>query len=144
SGYFAAELQRSQGPGWVVVGAAQYSKDKIVVRVDVSEGRAMEEGLGFVDADAMARGRDADGRIALYGIHFDHDKATLRAESDQTLGEIAKLLTSRPKLRVFIVGYTDGVGTLEYNLGLSSDRAKTVAEALVMRHGIDRSRLDAR
>jgi OOP family OmpA-OmpF porin len=143
SGYFAAELARDSGPVWVVVGAAQYSQDKVVVLVDIVEGRAMETGLVFVDAAAMAEGIDADGSIALYGIHFDHDKATLKADSEPTLAEIGKLLASRPALAVYIVGHTDGVGTLDYNRRLSAERANSVVEALVARHGVARERVDA-
>jgi outer membrane protein OmpA-like peptidoglycan-associated protein len=142
SAYFAAYLNRTQGPVHVVVGAAQHSQDQIVVVVDVIEGGAMEQGLVSVDAEAMARGIDAEGRIALYGIHFDHDKATLRSESDQTLTQIARLLSSRPALGVYVVGHTDGTGKREYNQELSQERAAAVVDALVQRHGVARQRLE--
>jgi len=142
SGYFAAELVREQGPAYVVVGVAQYSQDKTVVLVDIVEGKAMEKDLVFVDAAAMARGIDADGKIALYGIYFEHDKATLMPDSGPTLEEIAKLLASRPDLDVYLVGHTDGVGALDYNRRLSGERAGAVVDALVSRHGIARGRLE--
>ena len=61
----------------------------------------------MVDAAAMAKGLGETGHIALYGIYFDTDKATLKPESKPTLEEIAKLLRGQPQLNVFIVGHTD-------------------------------------
>jgi OOP family OmpA-OmpF porin len=142
SGYFAAELMREQGPAWIVVGAAQYSQDRIVVVVDIIEGRPMEQDLVVVDAAAMAKGIDADGRIALYGIYFEHDKTDLTAASTPTLEEIAKLLASRPSLKAYLVGHTDSVGNLDYNLRLSAGRAAAVVDALVRNHGVARGRLE--
>ena len=78
--------------------------------------------------------------MAIYGITFDHDSAVIRAESEATLDEMAKLLKGSQALSVFIVGHTDNTGTFDYNLNLSRRRAAAVVEALVTR-GIPRSRL---
>ena len=64
-----------------------------------------------------------------------------RPKSKPTLDEIAKLLTSKPDLRLKIIGHTDNKGTAEYNLDLSSRRAGNVAAALVGGYGIDPARL---
>ena len=80
------------------------------------------------------------GHIALYGIQFEHDKATLTPASDATLAEIAKVMSANGGLRMYVVGHTDDVGSLDYNQGLSLRRATTVVEALVQA-GVDGSRL---
>jgi OOP family OmpA-OmpF porin len=90
----------------------------------------------------MQKGLGETGHIALYGIYFDTDKAVVRRlESQPTLGEIAKLLTSQPQLSVFIVGHTDNQGAHDYNLDLSRRRAEAVAAELVKSYRIAPQRL---
>ena len=65
----------------------------------------------------------------------------LKAESQPTLAEIAKLLTGQPQLSVFIVGHTDNQGAYEYNLDLSRRRAEAVAAELARAYRIAPQRL---
>ena len=81
------------------------------------------------------------GRVAVYGILFDFDKDTMRADSKPQLDEIAKLLKGAPALKVLIVGHTDAKGGLDYNRELSLRRARSIVEALVRDYGIERARL---
>jgi outer membrane protein OmpA-like peptidoglycan-associated protein len=46
---------------------------------------------------------------------------------------MVKLLQGSPALKFYIVGHTDNVGGLDYNLKLSADRAASVVKALVAR-----------
>jgi OmpA-OmpF porin, OOP family len=96
----------------------------------IVESKPMQAGLVNVDAAAMAKGLDAEGHIALYEVFFETDKADLKPESGKALGEIAKLLTSLPQLKILVVGHTDNVGALDYNRSLSERRAQAVVEAL--------------
>ena len=95
----------------------------------------------MVDAAAMAKGLGEKGHIALYGIYFDTDKATIKPESAPTLAEMAKLLNGQPEMKVFIVGHTDSQGSYEHNMTLSRQRAEAVANALVASYRIARARL---
>ncbi len=95
----------------------------------------------MVDAAAMSKGLGENGHIALYGIYFDTDKATIKPESAPTLAEMAKLLNGQPKLSVFIVGHTDSQGAFEHNMTLSRQRAEAVAAALAGSYHIARTRL---
>jgi len=95
----------------------------------------------MVDAAAMAKGLGEKGHIAIYGIHFDTDKAIIKPESAPTLAEMAKLLNGQPELKVFIVGHTDSQGAFDHNMTLSRLRAEAVAAALATSHKIARSRL---
>lgn len=142
SGYVAAKLDRPEGAVYVAVGVAQYKEDQIVTLVDVIETRAMEDDLITVDAAYMAKEINNVGKVVLYGINFEHDKATIMEESMSVVAEIAKLLTNEADLKVYVVGHTDGSGALDYNLRLSKDRAAAVVDALVADHGIARDRLD--
>jgi OOP family OmpA-OmpF porin len=89
----------------------------------------------------VAKGLRETGRIALYGIYFDTDRAEVKPESRPTLEQIAKLLTSQVALSVFIVGHTDNQGPYAYNLDLSRRRAEAIAAELVKNYGIGAPRL---
>ncbi|MGI9328407.1 MAG: OmpA family protein [Pseudomonadales bacterium] len=110
------------------------------VLVEVLEVKDFEATLEFVDATAMRSEIDSAGHVALYGIHFDHDKDTLRTESNATIAEIVKVLKADAALSIYVVGHTDTVGALEYNQALSLRRAQSVVNALVS-GGISAERL---
>jgi OOP family OmpA-OmpF porin len=136
--YFAARKVADGRETYASV-LTSFSNDDIYAQLVVAELGAMDNKM--VDAAAMAKGLGETGRIALYGIYFDTDKAVVRPESKPTLDEIAKLLNGQPGLSVYIVGHTDSQGTLDYNLNLSRQRAEAVATALVTTYRIARPRL---
>ena len=109
-------------------------------RLTLVEKGAMKQDI-VADAAALGAGIKAEGRIAVYGIHFDTGKAELKPESEPALAEIAKLLKGQPGLKLHVVGHTDNVAGLELNLKLSRARAEAVVAALSGRHGISASRL---
>ena len=93
------------------------------------------------NADAFSNDIKNTGHVAVYGIYFDTGKSLLKPESQQALGEIAKLLKNDAALNVYVVGHTDNVGGLESNMKLSRDRGDAVVQALVRDHGISAARL---
>jgi outer membrane protein OmpA-like peptidoglycan-associated protein len=114
---------------------------RTIAVVDLIEAKAREQRMVTVAAPEMAQAIDATGRIALYGILFDFDQATIKPESAPVLAEIATLLGSDAGLRLLVVGHTDNAGGFEYNRDLSQRRAEAVVAALVRDHGVDRARL---
>jgi len=121
-------------------GFSELSKQPVTL-VEVIESEAMDTGMVTIDAEAMAKGIDATGHIAIYGVYFDTNSAEIKAESSPTLTEVAKLLTDRPSLKLLVVGHTDNQGDYDHNMGLSGRRAEAVAKALSAQYGIDGSRL---
>jgi outer membrane protein OmpA-like peptidoglycan-associated protein len=109
----------------------------------VIERKAMEADKVEVDAEALGAGLDRDGHISVYAIYFDTGKATLKPESKPTLEQIAKLLLSRPRLKLRVVGHTDSTGALAANMKLSADRAAAVVSALASAHGVAAARLES-
>ena len=101
------------------------------VMLEVLEVKDFKPSMEFVDATEMKTQIESVGHVALYGIHFDHDKDTLRSESGSTVAEIVKVLQADSALRLYVVGHTDGVGALAYNQDLSMRRAQAVVSALV-------------
>jgi outer membrane protein OmpA-like peptidoglycan-associated protein len=81
--------------------------------------------------------------FTIRGVVFDFNKATLRPEAHSVLMEGVKLLKDNPDIRVEVMGFTDDVGSEDYNLGLSERRAEAVVEFLVS-EGISRNRLETR
>jgi len=119
-------------------------KGRVLVMLDVLETKAMQQNLAFVSAEQIGGALGKDGRVALYGILFDFDKADIKPESDKQLAEMANLLKSTPGLKVFIVGHTDNKGAFAYNTDLSQRRAEAVAKALAAKHGIAADRMVAK
>lgn len=66
-------------------------------------------------------------------IYFDFDKATLTADSEKVLDDIAEILKSNSSNNYLITGYTDSRGSHQYNLDLSKRRAAAVVKGLVDR-----------
>jgi outer membrane protein OmpA-like peptidoglycan-associated protein len=87
-------------------------------------------------ADALAQ----DGHVAIYGIYFDVDKATLKPASETALRHVLDLLMQNPALGLEVQGHTDDTGTADHNLSLSEQRAASVMTWLVA-HGISGARL---
>ncbi len=116
-----------------------YDGPKVVL--SVIEPKAMETGL--VTAEMMEAQIKQTGKVAIYSIYFDFDKADIKSESKPTIEEIAKLLKRNPSLKLYIVGHTDNVGNFEYNIKLSERRAEAVVRELVEKYGISKDRLRA-
>lgn len=136
--YYAGRKEDGGREIYASVLVSQNNQD-ITAQLTIAELGAIENKM--VDAAAMAKGLGETGHIALYGIYFDTDKATLKPESRPTLEQIAKLLTGQPQLNVFIVGHTDNQGAYDYNLDLSRRRAEAVAAELVKSYRIAQTRL---
>jgi outer membrane protein OmpA-like peptidoglycan-associated protein len=140
---FTYTVKRPSGEFWGQVGCGAGSAakcDKIqhkIVRI-----AAMEQSI-VLSADQIKKSIADTGKVVFYGIYFDTDKATLKAESEPTLAEMAKFLKSNPATKVFVVGHTDMQGGVERNQKLSQDRAASVVAALTGKHGIGRDRLTA-
>jgi len=77
----------------------------------------------------------AKKRIVLRGVYFDFDRADIRPDSAPVLDEAAQILTAmRDEIeQVVIEGYTDSIGSEEYNKALSVRRAEAVFRYLVNR-----------
>ena len=97
--------------------------------------------VGAAAAEAkLKRALDEIGHVAVYGIYFDVDKATLRPEAEATLAQIRALLAKYGDLALEIQGHTDNTGTHAHNATLSADRAASV-KAWLVAHGIAAARL---
>jgi OOP family OmpA-OmpF porin len=92
--------------------------------------------------DDLAERLENEGKVDLYGIYFDTDKATLKPESEGTLNQVLDLLKSKPDLRLALAGHTDSQASDSHNLDLSKRRAQAVVKWLTDK-GIPAARLEA-
>jgi len=109
-------------------------------RLQIIDEKPLERNLEFTSADDMFSGLEADGFVAVYGIHFDTDRADLKVGAAKTLEEVVKLLKAHPELKVEIQGHTDATGSDDHNLDLSRRRAATVKSYLEL-YGVATGRL---
>jgi outer membrane protein OmpA-like peptidoglycan-associated protein len=110
--------------------------------LNIVEEASMTQDI-VADASSMAQDIKLTGKVALYGIYFDFNEAIVKAESDATLKEIVKLLNQNSKLKLYVVGHTDNVGSMNANMDLSQRRAQAVVQVLTTKHGIAKARLEA-
>lgn len=108
--------------------------------IQLIEKQAMKQEV-VADAAAMSGSINNTGRVAVYGIYFDTDKAEIKAGSEKALQEIVKMLQSDPGMKLYVVGHTDNVGNFDHNVRLSKDRAASVVTALTKQYGITAWRL---
>ena len=81
------------------------------------------------------------GRTRLL-VFFDFNSSDLKESSYPELNRAVRLMKAVPSMRVEIAGYTDNVGSTDYNLDLSKRRANAVRDYLI-RNGVDGSRVTA-
>jgi outer membrane protein OmpA-like peptidoglycan-associated protein len=86
---------------------------------------------GYTDEDGCPDERPLEQRFILRGINFETGSAALTPDSYAVLDQVIRSLMAYPEVRIEIRGYTDSVGSWEYNLDLSQRRADAVRLYLV-------------
>ncbi len=95
---------------------------------DCGAGRGCEDGR-CVTKEAAAPGCPSDGKYE--SIHFDFDRAVIRAEDGTILAKDAECIKQQKPKRVVIEGNCDERGTVEYNVHLGQRRAESAKKYLV-------------
>ena len=72
-----------------------------------------------------------DGLTSNNVLYFAYDKSDINSEGRTKIRTLAKLINEN-NLTVRVEGHCDERGTREYNLALGEQRAKTVAELLII------------
>ncbi len=71
--------------------------------------------------------------IITQAIHFKLNSSVIMKDSYVVLNDVATLIKDNPSIRVRIGGYTDNIGSPEYNLALSKSRAESVMKYIIGR-----------
>jgi outer membrane protein OmpA-like peptidoglycan-associated protein len=69
--------------------------------------------------------------VSMPDVLFDFNKYTLKPEARERLARISGIVLAYPDLKLQIEGYTDAIGSDEYNQTLSDKRAEAVRDYLV-------------
>jgi outer membrane protein OmpA-like peptidoglycan-associated protein len=116
-------------------------------------GKASGFGTGSGAGVGAANGAGAGGldrllgdrcRVQVPGIYFEFDSDLLNPASEPWIRTIGDLLRRHPDWTITIEGHTDSVGSVRYNLDLSTRRAAALARSLSSQHGIAAARLSTR
>ncbi len=74
----------------------------------------------------------AQGLVAnMPDVLFDFNKSTLKPSAKERLAKVAGIILAYPDLQLKIDGYTDSVGSEQYNQQLSDERAAVVRDYLI-------------
>lgn len=133
----------AQNQGGTFGDMSEALQNRVGVLLEVVEPKAREQKIVTLSAGEIGSNLINEGRAVIYGIYFDFDKATIKSESDEQLGEIVSFLQSTDGATFYIVGHTDNQGKLDYNTKLSQARAAAVVKALA-RLGADAGKLSAK
>ncbi len=74
-------------------------------------------------------------------ILFDFNKFILKDEAKKALNVVGEYIKLKNPKKIVVTGYTDNIGSDEYNLRLSLQRAQSVADYLMYCKGIDAKRM---
>ena len=110
-------------------------------RADQAESRA--SALAQELSDMQAKKTDRGMVLTLGDVLFDTGRAELKSGALSTLDKLADFMKQNTERTIQVEGFTDSVGSDDYNMDLSQRRADTVREAVLSR-GIAAERVKAR
>ncbi len=132
-GSFSFPLDR--GVSYVMLaGAKGYLNSKQEFTSDLAEEDA-EYGVDFILSSITKP-------VVVENIFYDFDRASLRPESKKALDELAQVLRDNPNVTIEMASHTDRHGSEDYNINLSSRRARSVIDYLIS-VGISSDRLQS-
>jgi len=137
-GIFSAKAVKGSAETWALVNSG-INGEVLQTNIAVMQVQAMEQKVE-ANAASLLESINTSGRVAVYGINFDSNKAVVRPDSEAVLGEILKLMQENADLNLKVEGHTDNVGAAKANLKLSKERAAAV-KAWLVKHGIATARL---
>lgn len=94
-------------------------------------------------AELQAQPTDRGMVLTLGDVLFDSGRAELKSGAMRTIDQLVTFLKDNPERTVNVEGYTDSVGSDNFNLDLSQRRADAVRTALISRD-VEGARITAR
>jgi len=92
---------------------------------DLDKVLAPERGAGAIQVEKLSG--DIVRVTMTDQTAFDFDSANIKPSFNSTMDKISEVVNRYGKTHLTIVGFTDNVGTAQYNQGLSERRAQAVA-----------------
>jgi len=133
--------------------AYSFDEDKVLIFV------ASADGYQFASTNAIVPGNALSEKTIvvevylkkpklfrinrLRNIYFEFDKFTLKQASFAELDKLATMMKESPSMKIEVAGHTDYIGSHDYNVELSTKRAKSVKKYLEQK-GIESSRITSK
>ncbi|MEQ8524300.1 OmpA family protein [Gracilimonas sp.] len=115
----------------------QLQKERQEAEKARKEASELADRLSEMEARQSERGMV----LTLSDVLFDFDSSNLKAGANKVVNELAAFLNNYPERTVQIEGFTDSIGSAEYNKNLSQRRADALKQALI-KAGISSQRIE--
>ena len=123
----AAEAQARARQAQLAQQQAEQSAQQASQQAEQARERLRSQLNAVLQTQETARGLIMN----LSDVLFDFNKYSLKPEAREKLAKISGILLAYPDLKVQVEGYTDNIGSDDYNQNLSEKRADSVRDYLV-------------
>jgi outer membrane protein OmpA-like peptidoglycan-associated protein len=139
----AAQAEADADRARAEAAAAEAQARATAANKSASDANAVREKLRAQLNSVLATSESARGLIVnMSDVLFDTGKYTLKPTTQISLAKVSGILQAYPGLKVQVEGYTDSVGSDEYNQKLSENRADAVRNFLLTQ-GVQESNITA-
>jgi len=107
----------------------------------LAEEKAQQEAIRLAEEEAMKKVKP-ENYITINHIYYGFNGSKLTPESIKQLDDLAIVLAVRKELTVILSGHTDNKGSDAYNMILSLNRARAIANYLIGTRGLSASRFN--
>lgn len=130
-----AEAQAAQAAAQAQAAQQQAQQAQQQAQAAQQQEMQMRERLRQQLSQVLQTRETARGLIVnMPDVLFDFNKYTLKSEAREKLAKVSGILLAYPDLKVQVEGYTDSIGSDEYNQKLSEERADSVRDYLVQQN----------
>lgn len=123
----AAQAEAAAANARAAQAAAEHSAQQATDQTEQMRERLRAQLSQVLQTQETARGLI----VNMSDVLFDTGKYTLKPEAREKLAKVSGILLAYPNLKVQVEGYTDNVGSQEYNQTLSQQRGDAVRDYLV-------------
>lgn len=128
----AAQAEADANRARAEAAAAQAQAQAAAASKNANQAQEARERLRAQLNSVLATSETARGLIVnMSDVLFDTGKYTLKPATQVSLAKVSGILQSYPGLKLQVEGYTDSVGSAEFNQKLSENRAGAVRDFLV-------------
>jgi outer membrane protein OmpA-like peptidoglycan-associated protein len=123
----AEDAARQQHQAQMQAQEAEREKQEAIQQKEAMRARLLAQLNQVLQTRDTARGLI----VSMPDVLFDFNKYTLKPEARERLARISGIVLAYPDLKLQIEGYTDSIGSEEYNQTLSEKRAEAVRDYIV-------------
>jgi outer membrane protein OmpA-like peptidoglycan-associated protein len=128
----AANAARQQALAAQAAASAEADRLRQANQQSEAEKAQLRERLRQQFSQILETRETARGLIVnISDVLFDFDKYTLKPGAREKLAKVSGILLAYPGLKIQLEGHTDSIGTDDYNMKLSQERADSVQEYLL-------------